>query len=213
MRVALYARCSTDDRGQDVESQLVHLRDYCAAKGWTIYREYQDYASATDLRRRTAWRELMTDAAKRRFDVVLVFKLDRAWRSTRLMHETLAAWELSGIQFASLHDPIDTTTPTGQFVLNILTALAEMERETIALRVRAGMERARRQGKHVGRIPIYVNDGALRTVLAEMDRGELSQRQAATKLGLSLGTFQRRLTRNRGTNSAQQNATEAAIVP
>ena len=77
MRCAVYARVSTNDRDQNPETQLVALRDFARAQGWTITREYVDHAPANDLRGRVQWRRLVDDAARRRFDTVLVFKLDR----------------------------------------------------------------------------------------------------------------------------------------
>lgn len=91
MRVALYARVSTNDRDQDPETQLVALRDFAAAQGWEVAREYVDHAPANDPGHRTAWRELLDDAARRRFALVAVFKLDRAFRSVKHMHDTLDA--------------------------------------------------------------------------------------------------------------------------
>lgn len=91
MKVALAARVSTSDRDQDPETQLMVLRDYCRAQGWEVYREYVDRAPANDIAHRTAWRDLLDDAARRKFQVVLVFKLDRAFRSVKHMHDTLAA--------------------------------------------------------------------------------------------------------------------------
>ena len=94
MRVGLYARVSTLDKDQDPETQLVALREFVRAQGWEIFREYVDHAPARDLTHRTAWRELLDDAARKRFKTVVVFRLDRAFRSVKDMHDTLATWEL-----------------------------------------------------------------------------------------------------------------------
>ena len=93
MRIAIYARVSTSDKEQNPETQLMPLRDFCSAQGWEVYREYVDQAPANDLLHRVQWRQLLDDAARRKFSVVLVFKLDRAFRSVKHMHDTLAAWE------------------------------------------------------------------------------------------------------------------------
>ncbi len=151
MKVALYARVSTSDKDQDPETQLMALRDFVAAKGLEVHREYVDQAPANDFAHRTAWRELLDDAAKRRFKVVLVFKLDRAFRSVKHMHDTLAAWEMTGVGFQSIREQFDTQTAIGRLMMNMLGALAEFELELIRERVKAGMERARRQGKRIGR--------------------------------------------------------------
>jgi len=146
MRVAIYARVSTSDKDQNTETQLLPLRDFCAAQGWEVYREYVDQAPATDLLRRVQWRQLLDDAAKRRFSVVLVFKLDRAFRSVKHMHDTLSAWELVGVSFKSLREQFDTSTALGRLLLNLLASLAEFELELIRERVKAGMYLISRPG-------------------------------------------------------------------
>ena len=92
MRVAIYARVSTSDKDQNTDTQLLPLREYCSFMGWEVYREYVDQASANDLGHRVQWRQLLDDAAKRRFSCVLVFKLDRGFRSVKHLHDTLDAW-------------------------------------------------------------------------------------------------------------------------
>ena len=151
MKVALYARVSTSDKDQDPETQMMALRDYCQAQGWEVVSEYVDQASARDLVHRTAWRQLLDDAARRRFKAVVVFKLDRAFRSVKDMHDTLAAWDAVGVAFRSMREQFDTTTAVGRLLLNLLAAVAEFELEMIRERVKAGMDRARRQGKRIGR--------------------------------------------------------------
>ena len=138
MKVAVYARVSTSDKDQDPETQLMPLRDFCIAQGLEVFDEYVDYASASDLAHRTGWRRLLDDAAKRRFKMVLVFKLDRGFRSVKHMHDTLSAWELVGVSFNSLTEQFDTSTAMGRLILNLLTALAEFELELIRERVKAG---------------------------------------------------------------------------
>ena len=151
VKVAIYARVSTSDKDQNPDTQLLPLRDCCAAQGWQVYAEYVDQAPANDLLHRKQWRQLLDDAARRRFSVVLVFKLDRAFRSVKHMHDTLAAWEMVGVSFSSVREQFDTSTALGRLLLNFLAALAEFELELIRERVKAGMDRARRQGKRIGR--------------------------------------------------------------
>ena len=110
MRVALYARVSTSDRDQDPETQLMALRDYCTAMDWQVTEEYVDRVSARDLAHRTAWTRLLDDGARRRFKAVVVFKLDRAFRSVKDMHDTLATWEALGVSFKSVREQFDTGT-------------------------------------------------------------------------------------------------------
>lgn len=151
MRVALYARVSTNDKDQNTETQLLPLREYCKAKGWEVYREYVDEAKANDLPHRTAWKSLMEDAAKHRFQSVVVFKLDRAFRSVRHMMGVLDDWEVASVGFVSIREQYDFNTPMGRLMRVFMAALAEFELETISERVKAGMSRARNDNKQIGR--------------------------------------------------------------
>ena len=196
MKIALVSRVSTSDKEQDPETQLMPMRDFCAAQGLEIYDEYTDYAPANDLAHRVRWRDLLDDAAKKKFTVVLVFKLDRAFRSVKHMHDTLAAWELVGVSFKSLREPFDTSTALGRLLLNLLASLAEFELEMIRERVKAGMDRARRQGKQIGRPRVTDRRGFNRRfteVLARLDAGDISRRKAAKELGIGYATLKRLL--------------------
>ena len=196
MKVALYARVSTSDRDQDPETQLMALRDFVRAQGWAIHREYVDRAPANDVAHRTEWRRLLDDAGKKRFGVVLVFKLDRAFRSVKHMHDTLAAWETVGVSFQSVRERFDTSTALGRLLLNLLASLAEFELELIRERVKAGMDRARRQGRHIGRPRVTDRRGFRQrygAVLERIERKDLSRRQAARELGIGYATLKRLL--------------------
>ena len=149
--VALYARVSTSDKDQDPGTQLMQLRDHCQAQDWGVYREYVDVASARDVAHRTAWRDLLDDAAKRRFKCVVVFKLDRAFRSVKHMHDTLSVWAVFGVDFKSVREGFDTGTALGRLLMNLLASLAEFELEMISEWVKAGMSRAARHGAMIGR--------------------------------------------------------------
>jgi DNA invertase Pin-like site-specific DNA recombinase len=196
LRVALYARVSTRDKDQDPELQLEALRAYVAARGWQAI-EYVDLAAAGDLAHRTAWTRLLADAAQRRVDRVMVWKLDRAFRSTLHALGTLRDLEHAGVGFASLTQPeLDTTSATGRLVFTILAAVSEMERELIRDRVREGMRHAARQGKRLGRPPVTSRPAFVRRwpkVRAELAAGRLSQRQAARRLGIGTATLTRLL--------------------
>ncbi len=185
--MALYARVSTDDRDQTPETQLLALRDFCRLRSFQVVREYVDQASANDFARRTAWRELLRDAGKKKFEAVVVFKLDRAFRSVRDMHKTLEAWELVNVGLVSSREDIDTTTPIGKLLLNLLAAVSEFELETIRVRVKAGMDRAKREGKHLGRPRAEVDVDKARALAAE----GLSVRQIAKRLKTSPATISR----------------------
>lgn len=193
-RVAIYGRISTADKEQNVETQLMPLRDFCTAQGWEVYREYVDAASALDIAHRTAWRELLDDAAKRKFSVVLVFKLDRAFRSVKHMHDTLSTWEALGISFRSVREQFETSTALGRLLMNLLAALAEFELELIRERVKAGMERARRQGKRIGRPKVTDRRGftdRYKSILERLTVGEISRRKAAKELNIGYATLKR----------------------
>ena len=196
MRVAIYARVSTSDKDQEPETQLMPLRDFVQAQDWDVYDEYVDRASANDQAHRTEWRRLLDDAAKRRFKVVLVFKLDRAFRSVKHMHDTLSVWELVGVSFKSSREQFDTSTALGRLLMNLLAALAEFELELIRERVKAGMDRARRQGKRIGRPKVMDRRGfknRFGAILERLSDGDISRRKAAKELGIGYATLKRLL--------------------
>ena len=196
MKVALSARVSTSDKDQNPETQLMPMREFCHAQGWQIAGEYVDHAPANDLAHRTAWGELLDDAAKRKFSLVLVFKLDRAFRSVKHMHDTLDAWEMVGVGFKSLREQFDTSTALGRLLLNLLASLAEFELELIRERVKAGMDRARKQGRRIGRPRVTDRKGFNRRfgdILERLTDGNISRRRAAKELGIGYATLKRLL--------------------
>jgi DNA invertase Pin-like site-specific DNA recombinase len=199
LRVALYARVSTTDKDQEPETQLLPLREFVQAQGWTHAGEFVDHASATDLRGRTAWRDLLAQAARRKVDLIVVWKLDRAFRSVAHMATTVEQLRRWGVGLRSYSEPwLDTsgTSPVADLMLNILASFAQFERALIAERVRAGMERARRQGKRLGRPRAL--DGNLEALRPDIEAGRLSRRQAARQLGVTVSTVSRALSRNGG---------------
>jgi DNA invertase Pin-like site-specific DNA recombinase len=190
MRIAIYARVSTSDKDQNVDTQLVPLREFAAAQNWTTTGKFVDHASATDLRGRTAWRDLLDYAAKRRVDVILCWKLDRAFRSVAHMAQTVDQLRRWGVGLRSYSEPwLDTsgTSPVADLMLNILASFAQFEKALIAERVRAGMTRARRQGAQFGRPRVQLN-GEWAEVRQQLQAGGLSQRAAARRLGVSQAT-------------------------
>lgn len=196
MRVAVYARVSTSDKEQNPDTQLLPLRDFCIARGYEVHDEYIDYAPANDQAHRTEWRRLLDDAAKRQFKMVLVFKLDRAFRSVKHMHDTLAAWEMVGVIFKSSGEQFDTSTALGRLLLNLLAALAEFELELIRERVKAGMDRACRQGKQIGRPKVMDRRGfknRFGAILEGLRAGDISRRKAAKELNIGYATLKRLL--------------------
>jgi len=148
VKAALYARVSTVE--QEPENQLQELRRYVGARGWTAV-EYTDKGVGGAKDRRPALDQLLTDAKRRRLDVVVCWRLDRLGRNLRHLVTLIDELTALGIGFASLGEGIDTQTPSGRLQLHILAALAEFEGERIRERVLAGLQRARAQGTRLGR--------------------------------------------------------------
>jgi DNA invertase Pin-like site-specific DNA recombinase len=195
LRVALYARVSTRDKEQDPELQLHPMREYAAARGWQA-TEYVDHTPAGDLAGRTAWARLLEDARRRRLDRVLVWKLDRAFRSTLHCLSTLQDLEGWGVGFACLTQEIDISSPTGRLLLTLLAAVAEFERGLIRERVKEGMTNAKRKGARIGRPSATARPAVARqlaAVKAEIAAGTLTKRAAARRLGVGNGTLDRLL--------------------
>lgn len=154
--MAIYARVSTRDKGQNPEIQLEPMRKYCTAMDWQIFGEYVDKAQSSDLDGRKKWTQLLEDASKHKFDILCIWKLDRAFRSNQHAANTLTTLNGYKVGFRSLMDPaIDTTTPNGQLLFNILASVAQFEKDLIIQRVNAGMEYAKshgtKSGKPIGR--------------------------------------------------------------
>ena len=187
IRAAVYARVSTLD--QEPENQLVELRRYVQARGWTG-TEYVDRGVSGAKDRRPALDQLVTDAKRCRFDVLVCWRLDRLGRNLRHLVTLLEELHAIGVSFVSLGEGIDCTTPAGRLQLHVLAALAEFEKARIAERVAAGLARARRNGTRLGRPEKRVPERILALV-----RG-LSVRQASKILGVSKTTAQRWLTRS-----------------
>jgi putative DNA-invertase from lambdoid prophage Rac len=197
MRVAIYARVSTSDRDQDPQNQLEPLLDFAEAQGWKVYGIFIDRVPANDLRRREQWKLLLDDASKRRFDLLVVWRLDRAFRSVFDAATTLERLRGWGVGFRSYTESwLDTTTPFGEALYYITAAYAQLERGILAERVKAGMERARKQGVQIGRPRVTDRPGfnnRFGGVLARMTAGELTRSDAAQELGIGYATFKRLL--------------------
>jgi len=152
--VALYLRVSTVD--QHPETQLHDLRAMAQQRGFQIVGEYTDRISGTKARR-PGLDDLLRDARRGRFQVVLVWASDRIARSVRHFLEVLDEFNRLSIEFVSFRESIDTGGPLGRAVVIIIGAIAELERNLIIERVRAGMRRARLEGRHIGRRPIEID--------------------------------------------------------
>ena len=182
MRCAVYARVSTLD--QEPENQLQELRRYAEARGWTSV-EYVDRGVSGSKERRPSLDRLVADARRRRFDVVVVWRLDRLGRNLRHLVVLLDELRAVGVEFVSLGEGIDATTPAGKLQLHVLAALAEFERARIGERVRAGLARVRASGQRLGRPPVNIP-------YEDLERtAHLSVREAARTLGPSRTTVHR----------------------
>ena len=187
MRVALYARVSTSDKGQDPELQLRELRQYCQNRGWDIAREYVDSGVSGSMESRPELNQLMADAHKRRFDAVVVWRFDRFARSVSHLLRALETFRSLGIEFVSYGEAIDTSTPVGKMTFTVLGAVAELERSLIVERVRAGLRNAKAKGVRIGRPKLDVHADTITKLRAE----GLSGRAIARELGISEGTVRR----------------------
>ena len=197
MKVGIYARVSTSDKEQDPMTQLLPLQEFVKAQGWETFNEYVDQAPATDLLHRTAWRELLDDASKKRFDLLLVWRMDRAFRSVLDAATTLERLRAWGVGLRSYSEPwLDTTSVFGEALYYITVAYAQLERGILRERVRAGMERARKQGHRIGRPRVTDRRGFNRRfgdILERLTRGDISRRQAAKELDIGYATLKRLL--------------------
>jgi DNA invertase Pin-like site-specific DNA recombinase len=155
MRTALYARVSTND--QSTAMQLSALREYIDRRGWKLTEEYIDEGVSGSRERRPALDRLMVGAKRRAFDAVVVFRFDRFARSVSHLARALDEFRALGIEFVSLHEAVDTSTPMGRAMFHIAGAFAELEREIIRERVKAGLANAKRRGRKVGRPRVLVN--------------------------------------------------------
>src|SRR5271167_1299131 len=157
MKVALYARVSTLDRGQDVDLQLRELREYCERRGWAVAAEFVDRGVSGSKESRPALDKLMAGGHRRDFDGVVVWKFDRFARSVSHLLRALETFNALGLTFVSLTEAVDTSTPMGKMVFTVLGAVGELERSLIVERVRAGMRTAKSKGKAIGRRRVAVN--------------------------------------------------------
>jgi DNA invertase Pin-like site-specific DNA recombinase len=169
------------NRGQDPETQLIALPEYAGHRGMTITDEYVDIGISGAKDRRPELDRLMTDARRRRFDAVLVARFDRFARSTRHLILALEEFQSLDVDFISLNENIDTSTPMGKMIFTVIGAVAELERSLIRERVMMGLERARRQGKKLGRPQKLVDREQVATLRAK----GLSLRQIAVELKIS----------------------------
>lgn len=180
----VYARVSTVNAGQDPTMQTRELAAYCERRGWAVFDTYVDNGVSGKRDSRPALNRLMADAHARRFDVIICWRFDRFSRSVSHLCRALETFNALDIQFVSLCEQVDTSTPTGKLVFTILGAVAEGERNLIAERVRAGLRNARAKGKRLGRPTKCVDVDRVNSLRAS---GK-SWRSVASMMKLSVGT-------------------------
>src|ERR1700693_5540016 len=183
-RAVLYSRVSTLHHGQDPEVQSREIREYCQRRGWPLVGEYVDAGISGAEERRPQLDRLIADAHKRKFEVIVVWKFDRFARSVSHLLRALENFRALGIEFVSLSEQIDTSTPTGKMIFTVLGAVAELERSLIAERVKAGLRNARAKGKKLGR-PKVVLDAS--RIAALRSRG-FGWKKISKELGAGVGT-------------------------
>lgn len=157
MRTAIYARVSTANNGQDPTVQTRELEEYCQRRGWKVAGQYIDVGISGAKEKRPELSRLVADAHRRKFDAVIVWKFDRFARSVSHLLRALETFKALGIEFVSLTEGVDTSTPTGRMIFTVLGAVAELERSLIAERVKAGLRNARAKGKKLGRPRVAVD--------------------------------------------------------
>jgi DNA invertase Pin-like site-specific DNA recombinase len=195
MRVAIYARVSTDDKGQDPLNQLLELREFAARRGWTIVQEYTDEATAKN-GERTGFQQMWADVAKHRFDLLLFWSLDRLTREGTYKTLTyLRRLSDAGVKFKSYTEQyIDSLGVFGEAIIGVLAAVAAQERIRISEQTKAGLARTRAQGTRLGR-PVKNVD--LRKARKLQEAG-MSLREIARKLRVSPALVCNLLRRDRG---------------
>jgi DNA invertase Pin-like site-specific DNA recombinase len=188
VRAALYARVSTLN-GQHPEMQLSELREYGARRGWQIVGEYVDEGVSGAKESRPQLNRLMSDAHRRKFDLIAVWKVDRFGRSLKHLVNALADLDSLGVAFVSLRDNLDLSTPSGRLMFQVIGAMSEFERSLIQERVRAGLRNAVARGVRLGRPRTLANADEI----ARLRASGASWREVAEQMGIGVGTAVRAL--------------------
>jgi DNA invertase Pin-like site-specific DNA recombinase len=188
----LYARVSTKDKDQDPSTQLIPLRDWALRQGLDV-EEFSDVATGRH-QVRPGFQNMLSLVRQGRFDAVAVTRLDRAGRSVRDIHNFIDELDGRGIRFTCIQQPIDTSTAVGRFTVTMLAAVSELELEIISESVKEGLDRARREGKRLGRPRVRLS--AKRAAALVKEHGSIAA--ASRAIGVAQGTIRSRLARNPG---------------
>ena len=188
VRAALYARVSTVGHGQDVGLQLDELRQVAAQRHW-VAQEFVDDGISGSKDRRPALDRLMGEVRAGRVDVVAVWRFDRFARDTRHLLQACEELRQCGVQFVSLREQVDTSTPIGKAMFTIISAIAELEKDILRERVIAGVRRAQAAGRHCGRPKVEVD---LRPAVALLREGR-TLKDTARILKTDRNTLRRRM--------------------
>jgi DNA invertase Pin-like site-specific DNA recombinase len=191
MRAAIYARVSTSNNGQSPEMQLRELREYCVRRGLEVAGEYVDAGVSGTKERRPQLDALLAACRKRNVDAVVVYRYDRFARSLRQLVNALEEFRSLGIEFISLHEGVDTSTPNGRLVFGIFASIAEFERELIRDRVKSGIAVARSKGKRLGRPRASLDTSRI----SKLRECGLSWRAVAREMGIAVSTVHRASTK------------------
>ena len=190
MRIAIYTRISTKDKGQETENQRAQLVQFSESQGWQITQEYQDHESGGNPDR-AQFRRMLQDAGTRKWDLLLFWALDRLTREGTLATlKYLELLESYGIRWRSFTEPwIDSAGPFRDVIISLLASLAKQERIRISERVKAGLERVRTEGKRLGRKPRLIPENRLR----ELVKQEWSLAEMAQLFGCGRSTVRDRM--------------------
>ena len=196
-RAALYARVSTRNGHQDPEVQLMALRQVAGRTGWQVVEEYVDQgiSGAKGRDKRPAFDQLLKDATRRRFDIIMAWSVDRLGRSLQDLVGFLGDVHAQGIDLYLDRQGVDTTTPGGKALFQMMGVFAEFEREIIRERVCAGLEKARANGKRLGRPTVPASVEHSIRAARQTGKGQLA---IARELGVGVSTVRRVLSAEAG---------------
>lgn len=184
-RAAIYCRVSRVD--QNPQLQEDETKELVRRRSWDLHGVYLDHGISGSKEKRPDLDRLLLDAKKKRFEILVVWRSDRLFRSLRHMVNTLAELDAIGVSFVSVTEPFDSTTPQGKLLIHLVSAFSEFEKQILIERTRAGLSAAARRGSAIGRPRVFVD----RKRAGELQAQGLSLRKIAKSMGVGIGTVQR----------------------